>query len=287
MRLPPLPSASLRVSRRESRRQATADKGGERGQKSFRLTPQRQRLKLLSMRKPSKAMKRPTHRPAPVLSCQPPRFSTRVEAAGESKNGGGGKPVIGILGGICSGKSTVAAEFARLGCKVIDADKIAHQLLDKKAISKKLIKLFGQKMPKEAALPNGRHPDPFGTSRSSTSRYSSFGISGRTGKISRRKLAKIVFADRKKLLMLNKIIHPLVLAKAERLIKQYERLPGTKAIVLDMPLLVEVGWHKRCDKLIFVNCSRQKRLKRAEKMVFFAPLSNPYPWAYRACPCVW
>ena len=175
------------------------------------------------------------------------------------------KPIIGILGGVCSGKSTVAAEFAKLGCKVIDADKIAHRLLDRKTVKKKLIALFGIKILDAAK------------------------------KIDRRKLAEVVFANRKRLMLLNKIIHPLVLTEAERLIKQYnrpraflpaplsvfdrrqgggrrkqERRPSIKAIVLDMPLLVEVGWHKRCNRLIFVDCKRKKRLKRAEKMPFFA-----------------
>jgi dephospho-CoA kinase len=145
------------------------------------------------------------------------------------------KPVIGILGGVCSGKSAVAAEFARLGCSVIDADKIAHRLLDKKTVRKKIIDIFGQ------------------------------AILNAAGKISRRKLADVVFSDGDKLKLLNNLIHPLVLTKTEQLIKQYNSQPGTKAIVLDMPLLAEVGWHKHCDRVIFVECNRQKRLKRAEK----------------------
>ncbi len=162
----------------------------------------------------------------------------------------GKKPVIGILGGVCSGKSTVAAELARLGCKVIDADKIAHQLLNRKRVRKKIISLFGREVlnPVRNKASNGVNAG---------------------GKISRRKLADVVFSDGDKLKLLNSLIHPLVLAKTEQLIKQYNRLPRTKAIVLDMPLLVEVGWHKRCNRLIFVDCNRQKRLKRAEKTGFF------------------
>ncbi len=68
--------------------------------------------------------------------------------------------------------------------------------------------------------------------------------------------------------MINEIIHPLVLQRAEELIEQYNRQNQVKAIVLDMPLLVEVGWDKRCDKLIFVDCRQQLRLDRAKKMGF-------------------
>ena len=55
----------------------------------------------------------------------------------------GKKPVIGILGAIASGKSTVAAEFVKLGCKVVDADDIAHKLLERKAVKEEIAACFG------------------------------------------------------------------------------------------------------------------------------------------------
>jgi dephospho-CoA kinase len=146
------------------------------------------------------------------------------------------KPIIGILGGIASGKSTVAAEFAKLGCKVIDADKIVHELLQKTVVKDKVIGLFGQ------------------------------AILDSAGKIDPRKLAEVVFTDADKLSSLNKIIHPLVLERTEELIELYNRQGGIKAIVLDMPLLAEVGWAERCDKLIFVDCKPKLRIERAKKM---------------------
>ena len=146
------------------------------------------------------------------------------------------KPIIGILGGFGSGKSTVAAEFAKFGCAVIDADKIAHELIEREAVKVKIVSLFGKVIIDSA------------------------------GKIDRRKLANIVFADGDKLSALNKIIHPLVLRRAEELIKQYNRQNQVKAIVLDMPLLMEVGWVRRCDRLVFVDCGRQLRVERAKKM---------------------
>jgi len=151
----------------------------------------------------------------------------------------GKKPIIGIIGGVGSGKSTVAAEFVKLGCKVVDADKIAHDLLEKKAEKEKIVGLFDQ------------------------------AILDSAGKIDHKKLADVIFADADKLSSLNKIIHPLVLGRAEELIKQYNSQNEVKAIVLDMPLLVEVGWAKRCDKLIFVDCKRQLRVDRAKKMGVF------------------
>jgi dephospho-CoA kinase len=73
-----------------------------------------------------------------------------------------------------------------------------------------------------------------------------------------------------KLSLLNSIIHPLVLARAEELIEQHKDESGVKAIVLDMPLLVEVGWEKLCDKLVFVDCKPQIRAERTKKAGVFS-----------------
>ena len=63
-------------------------------------------------------------------------------------------------------------------------------------------------------------------------------------------------------------MHPLVLERTEELIEQYNCDNRIKAIVLDMPLLIEVGWAPRCDKLIFVDCNEEIRQKRAENKGF-------------------
>ena len=150
------------------------------------------------------------------------------------------KPIIGILGGIGSGKSTVTDEFVKLGCKAIDADRIVHELFEQEPIKKQIAASFGD------------------------------GILDSAGKIDRRKLAEIVFSDSSKLSLLNSIIHPLVIARAEELIERYKDEPAVKAIVLDMPLLVEVGWEKLCDKLVFVDCKPQIRTERAKKAGVFS-----------------
>ncbi|MHC4865613.1 MAG: dephospho-CoA kinase [Planctomycetota bacterium] len=149
------------------------------------------------------------------------------------------KPVIGLLGGVASGKSTVAAEFGRLGCAVIDADKISHKKLDEEDVRAKIVSVFGAS------------------------------ILGPKGSIDRKKLGDIVFGDGERLSALTSIIHPLVLVCAERLIERYIGEDWVKAVVLDMPLLVEVGWDKRCDKLIFIDCKWELRLDRAKKKGIF------------------
>ncbi len=147
----------------------------------------------------------------------------------------GKKPVIGILGGIASGKSAVAAEFANLGCKLVDADDIVHNLLKTDAVKEGIVASFG-----EAILDSD-------------------------GRIDHKRLAGAVFADADRLSSLNEIIHPFVLRQAEDLIRRYSHQAKVKAIVLDMPLLVEVGWAGRCDRLIFVECSDEIRVCRAKK----------------------
>lgn len=150
----------------------------------------------------------------------------------------GNKPVIGIIGGIASGKSTVAAEFAKLGCKVIDADEIVHKLLENDTVKERILASFGRR------------------------------ILNSTDRIDHKKLAAEVFAEAEKLALLNEIIHPFVLKRTEELIEQYNQQDQVKAIVLDMPLLVEVGWTDRCDRLIFVECRDELRALRAKKKGF-------------------
>ena len=143
------------------------------------------------------------------------------------------KPVIGIVGGIASGKSAVAAEFGRLGCAVVDADAIARQALETPAIREAVVERFGP------------------------------GVLAGAGQIDRRALAEIVFGDTAKLEALNAIVHPFVLRRAEELIARHRRDPAVKAVVLDMPLLVEVSWADRCDRIVFVRCDRARRVERA------------------------
>ena len=145
------------------------------------------------------------------------------------------QPLIGIIGAIASGKSSVAREFAKLGCAVIDADAIVHALLDTDPVRDEVVRRFGDRILDE------------------------------TGRIDRRALGNIVFADRESLATLNDILHPRVLRETEALLARYAQDPRVRAVVLDMPLLVEVGWVDRCDKLVFVDCDLERRLERAKR----------------------
>ncbi|MEN6308219.1 MAG: dephospho-CoA kinase [Anaerohalosphaeraceae bacterium] len=142
------------------------------------------------------------------------------------------KPVIGILGGIGSGKSSVATAFGRLGCAIIDADKMALEMLVDDGVVRQIRDIFGP----DVVLP--------------------------TGEIDRKKLASRVFSDPELLKTLNGIIHPQVLKQTENLLATYQADDTIPAIVLDVPLLMEAGWHTRCDVLVFVDSDLAMREKR-------------------------
>ncbi len=143
------------------------------------------------------------------------------------------KPLIGVIGGIASGKSTVAAEFGKLGCAVISADALVHELLKEQSVRGEIVRLFGP------------------------------AVLDACGELDRKKLAVAAFGDAAMLRALNDVLHPRVLERTESLIAQYNKCGHVKAIVLDMPLLVEVGWTDRCDRVIFVDWDRKRRIERA------------------------
>ncbi len=141
-------------------------------------------------------------------------------------------PIIGILGGIGGGKSTVAENLSQMGCALIDADKINHEVLARPEIIKQIINLWGD------------------------------GVLTPGGKIDRRALGEIVFADSRKLKQLTDLTHPEILTLQQLLIEQYRLDGGVRAIVLDVPLLLEVDCQDSCEYLIFVDCPDLIRLER-------------------------
>ncbi|MDH4203280.1 MAG: dephospho-CoA kinase [Phycisphaerae bacterium] len=145
------------------------------------------------------------------------------------------KPVIGILGGIGSGKSTVAGCFADLGCVVLDADVLAHDILDEPDVMLSLVNRWG--------------PD----------------VLDDMARVDRGKVAEKVFDSPEELDFLQRLVHPRVLQRCEAVILAFQGDPDVAGIVLDMPLLLEVGWEKKCDFLVFVDCCEEKRRRRIEK----------------------
>jgi dephospho-CoA kinase len=138
-----------------------------------------------------------------------------------------GVPVIGLTGGIGSGKSTVARRLAELGATVIDADRVGHDVLEPGAEAyDEIVRAFGPE------------------------------ILDVDGRIVRKKLGALVFADPEKLRALNAISHPRM---AFRMARQIERLravdPPPKAIVLDAAILFQAGWERLCDRVWTVSAA--------------------------------
>lgn len=146
-------------------------------------------------------------------------------------------PVIGLLGGIASGKSFVGRELEKLGCARIDADRLGHEVLQTKAIEQSLHVLFGP------------------------------GIFGPTGDIDRSKLAELVFGkdaeSNQKRKQLESVVHPAIHQLAmDQIQKLREAVPPPRAIVVDAPLLIEAGWTEFCDYIFFIDTPDEIRQRR-------------------------
>src|SRR5216684_7374767 len=140
---------------------------------------------------------------------------------------------LGLTGGIASGKSAVAALLRELGFPVLDADALAHKLIEP-----------GQAAYDEVAR-------EFGLS-----------IIGTDGRVDRAKLAAIVFADRAKLDRLNAIVHPRVEAALLRQFEEWSRDGARGAAFVEAALLVEAGYHKKLDGLVVTWCRPEQQLER-------------------------
>jgi dephospho-CoA kinase len=142
------------------------------------------------------------------------------------------KPVLGLLGGIASGKTTVARLLARHGGHVVLADQITHRILDEADVRARITARWG----KQVLGPNGR--------------------------IDRRRLADLAFQSREYLEALNAIVHPPVLDEMRREIAAAQRREGVEFIVIDAALLVEAGQEDLCDCLVFVDADLEHRTRR-------------------------
>jgi dephospho-CoA kinase len=150
------------------------------------------------------------------------------------------RPVIGLLGGIASGKSLVASQFAELGCAVVDADAIAHIVLGEPQVRRVLLERFGD------------------------------GILEPSGAIDRRRLGERAFASREDLRTLEEIVHPEV---SRRVLAAVEtaRPTGVPAVVLDAALILEKGLDRLCDVLVYIEAPEEVRRSRARDTRGWAP----------------
>jgi dephospho-CoA kinase len=140
---------------------------------------------------------------------------------------------LGITGGIACGKSVVSQILRELGFPVIDADALAHQVMEPgRPAFEDIVKKFG----KDVLNPSGT--------------------------IDRAKLGAVVFADRAKREMLNAVVHPRVEAEMGRIFNEWESREDAPTAFVEAALLVEAGYHKHLDGLLVVSCRPQQQLQR-------------------------
>jgi dephospho-CoA kinase len=152
----------------------------------------------------------------------------------------GNVPVIGLVGGIGSGKSTVAGMLASRGAHVLDADAVGHALLDQTPSRESVVRRFG--------------PEVL-VARSSDSDTDS-------ARIDRRVLGRIMFRDPRALKDLESILHPRMRRTFEQSIRRVVRRRSHPLVVLDAAVLFEAGWDDLCDATVFVESSAERRGQR-------------------------
>jgi len=141
--------------------------------------------------------------------------------------------IVGLTGGVASGKTAVSRVLKEEGAYIIDADQIARELVQpRKPAWKEIIRAFGQEILQE------------------------------DGSIHRKKLAGKVFADAKQRKLLNQMLHPRIRKEMDRRVKEIGQRDPEAIVVIDAPLLVELGNHRRMDKLIVVTSTRTQQLER-------------------------
>lgn len=141
---------------------------------------------------------------------------------------------VGLTGGLASGKSFVGRALAELGCLLIQADELGHQVLE-----------------------------PGGEAYDGVVREFGSGILSADGKIDRRKLGELVFQDSGRLAKLNALVHPPVWARERKLMNEFAAAHPRGIAVVEAAILVETGSYRDYAKLIVAVCSEAQQIERA------------------------
>lgn len=140
---------------------------------------------------------------------------------------------FGLTGGVACGKTTAARMFEEFGVKIIDADRLGHELV---------------RAPRPAYQEIVHH---FG-----------FEILDSSGEIDRKRLGAVVFADPRKLQQLNSILHPRIIGRAEELALAYHATQPDAVVLVDAALIFEAGIEKRFVKVVVAWCRPEQQLER-------------------------
>ena len=142
------------------------------------------------------------------------------------------KRIIGLIGGIGSGKSRVATAFAKRGARVISGDQAGHEALKQPEIRDAVEKRWGK------------------------------GLIDEKGEVNRRALGRIVFAKQEELRALEAMVFPWIGQRLRDEIAAAARDVQVPLIVLDAAVMLEAGWNNVCDRIVYVHAPRDARLRR-------------------------
>jgi len=140
---------------------------------------------------------------------------------------------VGLTGSIAVGKSFVSGVLAELGCRVVDADVLARRVVEPGAEGlRRIVEAFGDPV---------LRPD---------------------GTLDRAAVGAIIFKDAAKRELINSLLHPLIIAEQDELLRRWEGEDPRGVGVVDAALLIESGGHGRFDKLVVVHCRPKVQLER-------------------------
>ncbi len=146
--------------------------------------------------------------------------------------------LIGILGGVASGKSEVSGRLRAWGAAVLDADRVGHAVLREAEVKQAVRRRWGE------------------------------AVFDAAGEIDRRTVAEIVFAaapeSRVELAFLEQLTHPRIGRRLQEQLAELQR-QGVSAAVLDAPVMLKAGWDALCQRIVFVDAPRDARLARARQ----------------------
>ena len=145
------------------------------------------------------------------------------------------KPVLGLVGGIGAGKSTVADALARHGGRIVAADPLGHEALERPDILARVVEIWGER-----------------------------GILTPDGKVDRKKFGRIVFPSPVERSRLEHLVHPYIEGRIKEEVDKARVDPAARFVVLDAAIMLEAGWDGVCDKLVFVDAPRPVRLARVQ-----------------------
>ena len=144
--------------------------------------------------------------------------------------------LVGLTGGVATGKSTVAKMFKQCGAVVIDADELAHEVIKPgKPAWRAIVTLFGKT------------------------------VLNQDRSLNRQALGSIVFRNRTKRRQLERIIHPRVAREQQRLVRRVAKRKPHAVVIYEVPLLFEAGVDKRVDTIIVVTADRDTQIARLRK----------------------